>query len=215
MGHGGYVAGLLTEGYAGAAQVTLRRPTPIDTTLEVRELPGDKRALMHAETLIAEAEPAALELELPPAVSLEDARGAEAASPAHYGEHGVHPRCFGCGKLRADGLRVFVGPLEVQGQRIVAGSFDTTPFRASDGSLPHAIVIAALDCPGAFAFLAEQVRVGLLGRIVFERYAPAPADEQLIVTGNRLGRDGRKLFAGTALYDPRGTLLAAAKATWF
>jgi hypothetical protein len=177
--------------------------------------PGEKRALMHGENLIAEAEPALLDFDLPPPVSLEDARAAEAGSPAHYNETGVHPRCFGCGNLRQDGLRIFVGPIQAQGQSIVAGRFDTTPFREADGSLPRAIVLAALDCPGAFAFIVDQARVGLLGRIVFESYAPVPVDEQLIVTANRLGKDGRKHFAGTALYDPRGTLLAAAKATWF
>jgi len=210
------VAGLVTEGWErGGVQVTLRRPTPIDTPLVLLELEAGRRSLMHGETLIAEVEPAILELELPPAVSLDAARSAEARSPAHYGERGAHPPCFGCSKLRADGLRIFVGPTEVGGEPIVAGSFDTRPFRAADGSLPRVIALAALDCPGAFAFIAAGTRAGLLGRIVLESHAEIPADEHLVVTGRQLGQDGRKLFAGTALYDPRGTLLASAKSTWF
>jgi hypothetical protein len=76
-------------------------------------------------------------------------------------------------------------------------------------------VVAALDCPGAFAFIAGGVRAGLLGRIVVERYADVAVGEEHLVTGWQVGTEGRKMFAGTALFGPDGSLRAAAKATWF
>ena len=76
-------------------------------------------------------------------------------------------------------------------------------------------VLGALDCPGAFAFIAGGVRAGLLGRIAFTQYKDAPGDRDAIVIGWQIGSEGRKLFAGTALFDEHGELCAAAKATWF
>ena len=42
---------------------------------------------------------------------------------------------------------------------------------------------------------------------------PEPGDE-LVVAGWPLGVDGRKLYAGTALFTPDGELLALARQTW-
>jgi len=38
--------------------------------------------------------------------------------------------------------------------------------------------------------------------------------ERCVVTGWPLGEEGRKLYAGTALYGEDGRLLACARATW-
>ena len=40
------------------------------------------------------------------------------------------------------------------------------------------------------------------------------AGEQCVVTSWPLGEDGRKLHAGTALFDEGGELLAVARQTW-
>ena len=224
MGHGGYVAGMLVDQVGGASagpvEVTLRRPVPLDARLEL--VPGDdgKVELRREDELIAEAGPAPdpsviTALDVPPPPSLETAAAAAAGSPSLYdGGRGVHPTCFGCGNRRSDdeGLRVFAGPVP-DGPRQVAGVWRPgTDERTSDGW-----VLAALDCPGAFAFIAEGTRAGLLGRIVFQRLDPAPvrADADHVVTGWQIGVDGRKMFAGTALFDTDGRCLAAAKATWF
>lgn len=214
MGHGGYVAGLLAEHVDGAVQVTLRRPIPLDVPLDLVDVDGGVQ-LRQGDELLVEAEPATLELEVPPPPSLEAARAAEAASPSHYEGRGVHPTCFGCGAPRADGLRIFVGPLIVEGREQVAGTWDPAPFAGENGLVAQRWVVAALDCPGAFAFISREVGAGLLGRIVVEQHHEVRAGQDLIVTGWQVGTDGRKLFAGTALFDGAGTLLAAAKATWF
>ncbi len=218
MGHGGYVAGLFAERITDCVQVTLRKPTPLDTPLELQDREAGKLALLHGEMLIAEAERATLELDVPPPPTLQRAEAAEAGSPSHRGERGVHPICFGCGRERAagDALRIFVGPCEAHGRSLVAARFRPDAAFASDaGIVPRLYVLAALDCPGAFAFISGDVRAGLLGRITFEAYRDVIAGADHIVTGWQIGTEGRKLYAGTALFDAHGQLCAAARAVWF
>lgn len=218
MGHGGYVAGALARHVDGTVQVTLRRATPVGVDL-VLEVSGDGTArLSHDGELIAEAEPATLDLEVPPVPDVDSAREAEKGSPSHWNELGVHPICLGCGLARDDdeGLAIAVGPLEVDGHEQVAAVWRPTPAMAGpDGHVDPQWVLAALDCPGAMAFIARGTFAGLLGRIVFEQVAPAAVGEDHVVTGWQIDRDGRKLFAGTALATADGTVLARARATWF
>jgi hypothetical protein len=72
---------------------------------------------------------------------------------------------------------------------------------------------AALDCPGAIGVGWDGRGDWLLGRMTGEvRVVPDPGDRCVVVAWP-LGRDGRKGFAGTALY--RGDeLLAHARQTW-
>jgi hypothetical protein len=225
MGHGGYVAGLLAarlDTAAGPVQVTLRRPIPLDTPLDLVET-SNRVELRRGDDLIAEADAvdAPFELEVPPPPTLEQARAAEAASPSVYNDgRGVHPTCFGCGTQRDDddGLRIHVGPVEVDGRAQVAGTWRPGAARSDgDGTVGTTWILAALDCPGAFAFIAAGTSAGLLGRIVLERYGDRPVrgDEDHVVTGWQIAVEGRKMFAGTALFAPDGALLAAARATWF
>jgi hypothetical protein len=228
IGHGGYVAALLAEPGSATTQVTLRKPAPLETPLEIRELEGGKRGLFYTpptasrlgqgDVLIAEGERVApLDMHIPAPPTLIEARASEAGSPAHFGEAGVHPRCFGCGKLRppGDGLRLFAGPAPAWAdRREVASIWQPAPFDDGTGFVERLFVIAALDCPGAFAFMAEHKNAGLLGRIAYEVYAPVRSTEEHVVTGWQIGHEGRKMFAGTALFDQNGTLLAAARATW-
>lgn len=213
MGHGGYVAGLLAEQSDGDVQVTLRRPIPLDVPLELEVLGDDRFQLRNGEEVLVESEPSKLELEIPASPSVDAARDAESRSPSHYNGIGVHPTCFGCGVARRDGLRVFVGPLG-EGEH-VAGTWDATPFASPDGTVGRKWVLAALDCPGAFAFISAEMRAGLLGRIVFGQFAEVRASQDHVVSGWQVGTSGKKLFAGTALSDGDGNVLAAAKATWF
>jgi hypothetical protein len=218
MGHGGYVAGLFAQRTDGAVQVTLRRPTPLGQPLDLVDEGNDHWSLRSGDEVIAESQPSTLELDVPPPPDIATARAAEADSPSFYNASGVHPTCFGCGNRRepGDGLRIFVGPVDVDGHRQVAGTWTPTePFANDDGTVDTQWVLAALDCPGAFAFIADDNRAGLLGRIVFEQFAPVTADTTYVVTGWQVGQDGRKLFAGTALSDESGAVVAAAKATWF
>lgn len=214
MGHGGYVAGLFADLVPGAVQVTLRRPTPLDVELVMNDLGDGRFELCQGADVIAEAEPATLEIDPPAPPAPADVRAAEPRSPAHDNGTGVHPTCFGCalGRATGDGLRVAAGPV---GDQVAAIWHPGDAWSEPDGTVPARWVLAALDCPGAFAFIVGDQPAGLLGRIVFEKYAPVAAEADHVVTGWRVGEDGRKLLAGTALFAPDGALLAAAKATWF
>jgi hypothetical protein len=227
MGHGGYVAGLLARRLATiggpAVQVTLRRPVPLDTPLDLVEDTAKGTAeLRRGDELIVEAQrlddDPVLDLDVPTPPTVDEARAAEPGSPSHYNDgRGVHPTCFGCGAQRAggDGLRIFVGPAD--GDQVAGAWHPPADLAAEDDptTVDPLWVLAALDCPGAFAYIAEGTRAGLLGRIVFAQHQPVRPDADYVVTGWRIATEGRKMFAGTALFDDDGKPLAVAKATWF
>jgi hypothetical protein len=219
---GGLLSGGLEPG-SGAVEVTLRAPVPLDRALTIE--PGDgSLQVRDGETLIAEARRAELELEVPEPASWERALAARDRSPAlKVGPHpwlgaervGFHPICFCCGaELTAGlGLRVFAAP--VPGLTQVAAAWTCEPaFAADSGELSPEIVCAALDCPGQFAWLAEGTRTGLLGRLTVRIERPVRAGEPCVVIGWTLDSEGKKFYAGTALFDRAGALCAYAKAVW-
>ena len=217
VGHGGYVAGLLARHVDGAVQVTLRRPTPPGVPLSIVEADG-RVELRDAGELLADAEPATLELDVPPAPGPSAALVAEVGSPSRWEGGGVHPICLGCSLARDDdeGLEVAVGPLEVDGHEEVAAVW-RPPARlaGADGAIDPVWVLAALDCPGAMAYIARDTFAGLLGRIVFDQTGPVEPDVDHVVFGWQIGVEGRKLFAGTAVATADGTVLARTRQTWF
>ena len=111
-----------------------------------------------------------------------------------------------------DGLRLFTGP--VAGRDLVAAPWEPDAALAGDdGRVRPEFVWAALDCPGGWAFGGAAGAL-LLGRFLADvRDLPRPGD-RLVVCGWSLGRDGRKLYAGSAVHTAAGVLLAAARATW-
>ena len=74
---------------------------------------------------------------------------------------------------------------------------------------------AALDCPGGWATADGDEEAAVIGRYVVEvDKLPRPGD-RLVVSGWPLApRDGSKLYAGTAVHDENGALVAAARAVW-
>lgn len=219
MGHGGYVAGLLAEQTDGGVQVTLRRPIPLDLPLDLGEVAPQRYVLRQGGEVLVESEPVRLDLAVPAPPTRKEAAEAAPSSPSFWEGGGVHPVCFGCGASRSegDGLRIFAGPVgEVGGSEQVAALWrPPTDLADRGGQIERRWVVAALDCPGAFAYLTQGVKAGLLGRIVFEQTGPVVAGDEYIVTGWRVARDGKKLIAGTALSDASGALVARARAVWF
>jgi hypothetical protein len=205
-GNGGYVCGLLAGFVEGdAVEVTLRRPPPLDRSLAVTRDGGSVR-LFDGKLLVAEAVAADLELGAPAAISWDDA---VAASTGYVGfEEHAFPECFVCGPAREpdDGLRVFAGPV-AGAEGVVAA-----PWVAREVS--SEIVWAAIDCPGAFAVGVSARGETVLGRMT-ARVVRLPVEgERCISIGWPLGEDGRKLYAGTALFSGAGGLLALARQTW-
>ena len=211
-GNGGYTCGLIAAAAGfGTAEVTLRRPPPLDRPLElVRE--DDRVWVRDGETLVAECEPAQVELEPPGPVSVEEAERAAELYPGHR-QH-AFPTCFVCGPARdrGDGLRIFAGPS--RGDVAAAPWTPDASLSDEDGLVRPEFVWAALDCPGAIAVGYPERGETLLGRFAVDVLSRPPVGEPHVVVAWPLGEDGRKLYAGTALYDASGNLRAIARATW-
>jgi hypothetical protein len=203
-GNGGYTCGLVAGFLGGTAEVTLRRPPPLGRPLRVESRDG-RAEVLDGDALVAEAVRTEVDLDVPEPVSLADA---EAASRRYPGlERHAFPTCFVCGPERAegDGLRIFAG--RVEGRDVFAAPW--TPREAR----PE-LVWAALDCPGAIAVGFPERGETVLGRLAarIDRL-PAPGEPHVVIAWP-LGEDGRKLYAGTALFSAGGEPLARARAVW-
>ncbi len=211
-GNGGYVCGVVAGLIGGTAEVTLRRPPPLDRPLEVVRLDEGGIALHDGETVIAQGAPAAVEIEYPEPVSFDEAT---AAAKSYIGfRHHPFPTCFVCGPQRAEGDGLHIFPGRVRGRDIVAAPWTPDPSLADkDGQVRPEIVWAALDCPSGFAVMSPET-MAVLGRLATKLLAPVRAGERCVVTGWPLGEDGRKLYSGSALFSADGDLRAVAKATW-
>jgi hypothetical protein len=203
-GNGGYTCGLVAGILGSVAEVTLRLPPPLDRELEVVRRDG-RVEIRDGAALVAEAEPAVLELDVPAPVSVEEA---EAASRHYAGfTHHAYNTCFVCGPQREDGLRVYAGPVEGRPGLVAS------PWVPPEGVRPE-LVWAALDCPSGWAVDDFQREGVLLGRMAAEiARLPEPRQEH-VVMGWRVGEDGRKRFAGSALLTVDGEVLARARSTW-
>lgn len=192
-GNGGYTSGLVASLLGGSdVEVTLRVPPPLETPLRI-----DGASIYTGDTLVAEAAPATVDLDVPtPPEHVE----AAAPDPEH-----PFPTCFVCGPGRTDGLGLTprsYGPLVA------------VPWRPD--AVTRERVWAALDCPGAFAVNPEFARGAcVLGRLAVHIEELPQPDEELVVVGWDLGgAEGRRSYAGTALF--RGNVpLAWGRATWF
>jgi hypothetical protein len=202
--NGGYTCGLLARELGGVAEVTLRRPPPLGRVLEVASTNGGLE-LRDGDELVAVAHSVEVEVDVPGPVSMDEA---EAASARYAGfEHHAYPTCFTCGPRREDGLRVFAGPVAGR-QGLVASPWEPP------GDLRPEIVWAALDCPAGWAvddFGREGV---LLGRMSARIDGEVRTGEPHVVLGWRIGEDGRKRYAGSAVYTEAGDLLAVSSSTW-
>ena len=184
--NGGYACGLFSEALGGGFEVTLLVPPPLDTQLDIA---GDE--LRHGDVVIARARRAVhSDADVQGPVSLGEA---EDASKGYAGfEHHAYPTCFTCGPERDDGLRIFAGPVEGR-VGVVAAPWTPGPGVRAE------IVWAALDCPSGWAVDEFQREGVLLGRMAAEIARLPEPREKHVVMGWRVGEDGRKRFAGSAL----------------
>ena len=202
--NGGYACGRLAACVdADEVEVTLRLPPPLERPLTVQR--KGAVCLLAGDAVVAEALPASVDLERPQAVSLSDA---DAARERHV--HGSSPEfreCFVCGdRPDGDGLGIRVGAVAGREPLFAA------PWTPSESN--SAIVWAAIDCPGAYAVGAEGRGEVVLGRMTARIVRVPNARESCVVTAWPLGEDGRKVFAGTALFAEDGELLALARQIW-
>jgi hypothetical protein len=203
--NGGYACGRLAALVSGAAvEVTLRLPPPLDRPLETRT-EGDRTVLLDGEATVAEARPATLDVRTPEPISLAAAEKA-AARHVRFGNP-VFRECFVCGiRPDGDGLGIHAGAVEGR------EPLHAAPWTPAETGAE--LVWAAIDCPGAYAVGAAGRGGVVLGRMTASVARVPEPGEACVVAAWPLGEDGRKLYAGTALYTAAGELLARAEQTW-
>jgi hypothetical protein len=196
-GNGGFSAGLIASAFPefAVAEVTLRRPPPLDTPLVRRD-----DGVYDADQLVATVLPAEpidrVVVRTPP------------GDPSGYPGFADHPfpTCYVCGPDRpaGDGLRIFPAPV---GDRRNAAAW-TVP----DG-VDACTVWAALDCPGGWSIISPG-RPYVLGRFAVSIMALPLPGEQCVVVGECAQTQGRKALTFSSLYGPDGDLRATARGTW-
>lgn len=210
-GNGGYCSGIFAGFLDGPAEISLRRPVPLDKPLDVVRFSDGSIRLLDGEATIAEARSAPnLDVAVPAPVGRVEAR---LAATRYTGRSdGLFSRCFVCGRARTDTLGVFAGAVE--GRRLVASPWIPPPWTADTAGLvlPE-FVWAALDCPTYFALYARgESPISVLARFSVRIDAPVLAGAEQIVIAWPLETDGRKRYAGSAVLSDEGETLAVAHA---
>jgi hypothetical protein len=215
--NGGYSCGVLGTLIGDSAEVTLRKPPPLERELiiEVDESgPHREWRLLDEELLIATGRAAEPDVRVPEPPSFARAQAAEAAYVGYLGHH--FPTCFVCGPKRAqgDGLRLFTG--RVDKQDLVASAWTPAASVGSeDGTVDPKVVWSALDCPTYFAGRMKGFgRYAVLGRQTAALRKPLRVGEPYLVVGWPIGMEGKKWEGGSALFSAEGELHAFARGLW-
>ena len=224
-GNGGYVCGMLARHIPGAAAVTLRALTPLETPLVAVAQGNGSWELRDGETAVAIGRPAVVAVAQPETASFDEATAAEKDPVIKAHEH-LLPLCFVCGpqRNRGDGLRIEAGRLARRtagGGTLLAATWTPAPnLGGGDGFVAPEFLWAALDCPTGYAAIldastgrADPTPV-LLGTLAARIDALPRLGERCVITAWETGRDGRKRFAEAAAFGAAGQLLAVAQATW-
>jgi hypothetical protein len=210
--NGGYFAGLVATLASDTLAVRLLKPPPLDADLGVFERADGAIEVRHGDTPIGEGRRAELKLELPPAPSYFEALEASRRYTGFLAHR--FPTCFVCGtqRSRGDGMRIFAGPIAEQG--IVAAPWvPDASLDRGDGKVRPEFMSAALDCPGYYA-LTNDDRMMLLGELTVHLDRLVHVAESCTVIGWRIGVDGRKHEAGTAIFDEDGVPCGRGRAIW-
>jgi len=218
----------------------LRAPIPLDAGMSVHhhEAAGQPSVTIEIDAdntgettgtriLIAEARLQPFNLDIPAPPNFQQALAVRhLAIPLQQrqdspmpGSLGLHPICFCCGAGHSTGLQVYAAPLGGQvaaplGGQVAAAWQTRTEWGDADGQLPARFLWTALDCPGQLAYFHAGQLTGLLGRMTASVHAKVQAGEPLVVTAWPINVDGKKHFAGSAIFNRQGELVAQAIAVW-
>jgi hypothetical protein len=216
-GNGGWVAGSLAR-LLGAepVSVSLRAPAPLAVPLLVGRRDDGSVTLENDGTLIAEAGFAPLELDVPKAPDPDEAEaaGALARKVSVQAANTPYAHCFSCGSTRGDGLRIVPGPVGDDG--IVATNWTPSLSGGAGDALSVEATWAALDCSAGFAWM-HRLAAGtpiVTARMTAVIDQPLQAGRQYIVIGWPIVQEGRKLHAGTAIFDATGKVQARSRQLW-
>ena len=214
-GNGGYVGGSLARLLRlPVVDVSLRAPPPLDRELVVRPCGDAGLGLYDGELELARALPGELPDDVPAAPSLDAARAAGAlARMTAAARNSPYAHCFGCGVARADGLRIQPGPVDSPDGVVATDWTPASEFADADGTVSVEAVWTALDCPAGLSW-ASRLRNAppmLTARMTARIVAPLVPAEPVVVIGWPISQDGRKLVAGTAIFDAAGRLRAVSR----
>lgn len=222
-GNGGYVCGRIARHVPGTATVRLAIPPPLDTPLHVDVTDGVAR-LMAGTTLVGEGRAAELDIEPPAPVSF--AAATESSKHYHGFEHHTFPECFVCGPHReaGDGLRIFAGPHPTPppprgggqgGGNAVVVAAPWVVDESLGAPVATEFLWAALDCPSGFALWSPlEGTTVVLGQLTASIRGQLMPGEKCVAMGWPLHVEGRKRFAGSAVFAESGKLVAVARAIW-
>jgi hypothetical protein len=215
-GNGGYSCGLVASFLeeAEAVEVSLRAPPPLERALAA-EVSESTAIVRDGETVVAQAQASAVDLEVPDPVGLKEAEEAASAGFDRWTTGHPFPTCFVCGAERhpGDGLRIFPGKLP--GREVWASGW-TPDATVSDGArVRRECVWAALDCPTSapVANFGEGAPI-VLARLAARLGTPVEAGRPHVLVSWPLGVVGRKRHAASALFTDEGELRAVARALW-
>jgi hypothetical protein len=98
---------------------------------------------------------------------------------------------------------------------IAAPWIPTASLAGDTGVIKSEFLWSALDCTGAFTLapLPKGVTT-VLGELTVSIVDTLKAGEHCVVIGWPLGSEGRKHYAGTAIYAPDNRLIALSRAVW-
>ncbi len=230
-GNGGWTAGALAalaarEDLAApddppVIEVSLRQPPPLDTPLHVVTDAGVTTASRDT-AVIGTAHRVDRELLEVDPVPHDVAADAESTFPG-LAFH-PFPTCFVCGTARDvdDGLRIFPGHVgDGPSGGLAAATWTPHPSLREDwhtyvDDQPRASVAttwAALDCISGWAGDFSD-RLMVLGRMTTRVDDLPVIGEPHVVMGEGRGREGRKTFTASTLYDADGRVVATAEHIW-
>lgn len=222
--NGGYACGLLAAYIDGNAEITLLAPPPLGEPLCIVTSEHGVE-LRKQERILAKGRTLGIDLPEVPIVGSGEAQDAVRRSPRDARRHPL-PTCFVCGPQResGDGLRILPSPLPLRRSRrngtIAAPWVPHAGLSGEDGVVAGEFIWAALDCPTGFAAAGarhldmtgtEPILLGRMSARIERRPRPG---ERCVIVAWPTGRDGRKLFASSALLSSEGKILAVAQATW-
>lgn len=214
---GGYISGLMAVHLdSDTVEVTMRKPTLMERPLVLDTTSPERVFLFDGGTILNEARPARLEIEIPELISLEQARRASRRDAV-----AAFPNCFGCGSARSEdeGLHLRSGP--VAGRNLVA--VDWVPRPAAVGAkageeVPEAMVLTALECPIAKAMdlggLRKAEEVAVLGRMTAKINALPRVGEPCYFVGWPIERAGRRIEIAGTLNREKAEILAMCRLTF-
>lgn len=211
--NGGYTCGLMARRIEGAAAASLKMPPPLDTPLTLTQA-GDAVELRLDDRLVGRAEPALLDLSVPPLPEPLELGVDPVDAPGRPVRFAPFSTCFVCGKDREHPDGLCIHPQQVVGHEDMVAA----PWRlhaglaGDDGNVAPEFLWAALDCPGYFACAPGEA--ALLARLTVDIRGTLRAEGDATVIGWDLSRAGRKRRCGTAVFAPDGSLVASAEGLW-